>query len=44
MDASKKINAFVNKISLWRRRLESENLPNFTILEQELSKYNIPVP
>jgi len=41
MDASEKINAFVGKISLWKRRLQSENLPNFPTLEQELSKNNI---
>ncbi|KAL4104806.1 hypothetical protein QTP88_020082 [Uroleucon formosanum] len=41
MDASEKINAFVSKISLWKRRLQSENLPNFPTLEQELSKNNI---
>lgn len=41
MDASEKINAFVNKISLWKRRLQSENLANFPTLEQELSKNNI---
>jgi len=41
MDVSEKINAFVSKISLWKRRLQSENLPNFPTLEQVLSKNNI---
>jgi len=41
VDVFKKINAFVNKIPLWKRRFQSENLTNFPTLEQELSKNNI---
>jgi len=44
MDASEKINAFVNKISLWNRRLQTKNLPSFPTLEHELSKNNITLP
>jgi len=40
MDASEKINAFVNKVPLWKRRFQSENLANFPTLEHELSKNN----
>ncbi|VVC43270.1 Hypothetical protein CINCED_3A006807 [Cinara cedri] len=41
MDASEKMNAFVSKIPLWKRRLQSENLANFPTLDHELSQNNI---
>jgi len=46
MDASEKINAFVSKISLWKRRLQSENLPNFPTLNRSYQKIILlcPVP
>lgn len=38
MDAYEKISAFVNKIPLWKRKFQSENLANFPTLEHEISK------
>lgn len=41
MDAAEKISSFVNKIPLWKRRLQSDNnLANFPIIENGLSKKN----
>lgn len=41
MDASEKINVFVNKIPLRKGKLQSENLTNFSTLERKHSKNNI---
>jgi hemerythrin-like domain-containing protein len=41
MDTAEKISSFVNKILLWKRKLQSDNLANFPTIEQKLSKTNI---
>jgi hypothetical protein len=41
MNAAETISSFVNKIPLWKRRLQSDNLVNFPTIEHELSKKNI---
>jgi len=38
MNAAETISSFVNKIPLWKRRLQSDNLANFPTIEHELSK------
>ena len=36
MEASEKIKGFHDKLSLWKRRLETENYSNFSMLEEIL--------